>query len=182
MLRTVPRRAAMTNRSGREGRPWHLFILALATIGVAIFAVTQIGPPTSSARTSSETVTAENGVVQTTVSGTGNVEAGVDDDVNFQTSGTLESVDVKVGQHVTEGQLLGTLDTTSDQLAVDQAQENLTAAEDQLTALEDGTSTGSGSSGSSGAAASYTGGPSPEFVDTTAGSGSAVGAAGATRT
>ena len=43
--------------------------------------------------------------------GTGNVEAGADIDVNFQTSGTLSQVYVKAGQHVNKGQLLATLDS-----------------------------------------------------------------------
>ncbi len=122
------------------GRPWHLYLLVVATLAVAAFAITQIGPPSSSARTSSEVVTAQDGVVQSTVSATGNIAAGVDDNVNFQTSGTLATIDVSVGQHVIEGQLLATLDPTADQLAVDQAQASLTSAQDQLTSLENGTS------------------------------------------
>ena len=111
-------------------------------LAVAVLAVTQIGPPSSSARTAREVVTAENGVVQSTVTGTGNIAAGDDVDVNFQTSGTLAEVYVSAGQHVSQGQLLATLDPTSAQLGVDQAQASLNAAEDQLTAAENGTSTG----------------------------------------
>ena len=71
-----------------------------------MLAVTEIGPPTSSARTSREVVTAGQGVVQSTVTGSGNVAAGTDVDVNFNTSGTLQDVYVHVGQHVNGGQLL----------------------------------------------------------------------------
>src|SRR5947209_5596434 len=105
----------MPNRSERPHRPWHLYLLALVTAGIVAFAITQIGPPSSSARTSTEVVTAEKGVVQSTVSGTGNVEAGTDVDANFQTSGTLASVAVAVGQHVVKGQLLARLDPTAAQ-------------------------------------------------------------------
>ena len=77
---------------------------------VAVLAITEIGPPTSSARTSKEIVTAAQGVVQSTVSGTGNIAAGTDDTVNFNTSGTLQDVYVHVGQHVNSGQLLADLD------------------------------------------------------------------------
>jgi macrolide-specific efflux system membrane fusion protein len=86
-------------------------------------------------------VSAQNGVVQSTVTGSGNIQAGSSDDVNFQTSGTLSAVDVKVGQHVNRGQLLATLDPTNAQLALDQAESQLTAARDQLSSAESGSST-----------------------------------------
>jgi multidrug efflux pump subunit AcrA (membrane-fusion protein) len=141
-------------RRDKPGRPWHLYLLGVMAIVVAVLAATEIGPPSSPARTAREVVTAEDGVVQSTVTGTGNVEAGTDVNVNFQTSGTLSQVFVSVGQHVNQGQLLATLDSTSAQLSVNQAQESLTAAQDQLTAVENGTATASGS----GAAGSGSGG------------------------
>ena len=106
-------------------------------------------------------MTAENGVVQSTVTGTGNIAAGNDVDVNFQTSGTLAEVYVSAGQHVSQGELLATLDPTSAQLGVDQAQASLNAAEDQLTAAENGTSTGGAASSSN-----ITGGTTTSFAPT----------------
>ena len=128
---------------------WPLFLLGAAAIVVIVLAIEEIGPPSSSARTSTQIVTAQRGVVQSTVSGTGNVEAGADLDVNFQASGTLSKVYVKVGQHVSKGQLLATLDQTSALLTLDQAENNLTAAQDQLTAAEDDSSTSSTATGTS---------------------------------
>jgi multidrug efflux pump subunit AcrA (membrane-fusion protein) len=125
----------------RRRRPWHVYLLLGVAVVLAVLAVAEIGPPTSSARTSTQIVTAEQGVVQSTVTGSGNIEAGTDLDVNFQTSGTLSNSDLHVGQHVTKGQLLGTLDQSSAQLALDQAEQNLTAAEDQLDSAESGSST-----------------------------------------
>jgi len=119
---------------------WPLLLSGAAAIVVIVLAIAEIGPPSSSARTSTQIVTAEKGVVQSTVSGTGNVQAGADVDVNFQASGTLSKVYVKVGQHVSKGQLLATLDQTSALLTLDQAENNLTAAEDQLTGAEDASS------------------------------------------
>ncbi len=112
--------------------------------------MSEIGAPTSSARTSKEIVSAEQGVVQSTVTGSGNIAAGTDVSVNFNTSGTLQDVYVHVGQHVTGGQLLADLDPTSANLQLSQAQSQLTAAEDQLTCLQDQTTANCGSGGSGG--------------------------------
>jgi membrane fusion protein, macrolide-specific efflux system len=106
------------------------------------------------------------GVVQSTVTGSGNIAAGTDVNVNFNTSGTLESVDVSAGQHVSPGQLLATLDPTAAQLSLDQANQNLTAAQDNLSCL-DGGSTNCGSGGGSGSGAGS---------GTSSGSGSTTGA------
>jgi len=125
----------------RRSRPWYLYGLATAAVVIALLAATQIGLPASSARTSTQTVMAENGVVQSIVSGTGNVEPGAEVDVNFQASGTISKVYVTQGQHVTKGQLLATLDSTSAQLAVDQAEQTLTAADDQLSTAESASTT-----------------------------------------
>src|SRR5947209_3573832 len=56
-----------------------------------------------------------------TVSATGPLQSGVYN-VVFSGSGKLTEIDVKVGQTVTQGQVLGKLDKTSLQDAVDQAQ------------------------------------------------------------
>ncbi len=143
-------------RRKRASRPWHLYGLAVVAVAVAVLAIVEIGPPTSSARTAKEIVTAENGVVQSTVTGSGNVQAGTDVDVNFKASGTLQHVYVSVGQHVTKDQLLATLDPTTAQLSFDQAEDQLIAAQDQLTEIENGTATGT-SGGSSGGSTGSTG-------------------------
>ncbi len=124
----------------RQRGVWYLVALGLVAVVIAIAAVIELGAPSSSARTSREIVTAQRGVVQSTVTGSGNVEPATEVFANFRTTGTLADVFVSVGQHVHEGQLLATLDPTSAQLAVNQAQLSLDAAEDQLTAAEDGSS------------------------------------------
>jgi macrolide-specific efflux system membrane fusion protein len=128
----------------RDGRRWRhsifLCVLALVAAAVALLAISQVGIPTSSARVATQVVTAEDGVVQTTVSGTGNVAAGTDDEVDFATSGTLKHVYAHEGEHVTKGQILATLDPTSAQLTLDEADATLTAAEDTLDEAEDGSS------------------------------------------
>ena len=146
------------DRSPRAGGRLLLYALAVVAIVVAVLAITEIGPPTSSARTSKEIVTAAQGVVQSSVSGTGNIAAGTDDTVNFTTSGTLQDVYVHVGQHVNSGQLLADLDPTSAQLTLNQANASLTAAQDNLNCVEGETSyCGSGGSGSTGSGSTGSG-------------------------
>jgi HlyD family secretion protein len=60
--------------------------------------------------------------------------------VNFATSGTLKRVYVHEGQHVTKGQILATLDPTSAQLTLAEANETLAAAQANLADAEDGSS------------------------------------------
>jgi membrane fusion protein, macrolide-specific efflux system len=134
-------------RTTRSTRPWYLYLLAAVATAAIVLGVSSLGAPaTSAARTSKEVVAAADGVVQNTVSGSGNVEPGVEDEVNFETSGTLTSVRVKVGQHVKRGQLLGTLDAGSAELTLAGARDTLTSAEDQLTSAEDDTSSSKDSS------------------------------------
>ncbi|HEY1592636.1 MAG TPA: biotin/lipoyl-binding protein, partial [Solirubrobacteraceae bacterium] len=150
----LPRRGPAT--STRRLRPWHLYMLAALGVALLALAVTQLGAPASSGRTSTQILSAQNGVVQSTVTGSGNIEAGTSDDLNFQTSGALSALDVKVGQHVNKGQLLATLDPTNAQLALDQAESQLTAAQDQLSSAESGSST-TASSSSGGSSSSSSG-------------------------
>jgi multidrug efflux pump subunit AcrA (membrane-fusion protein) len=125
--------------------PWHVLGLMAVLAAAVVAAVLELGPPTRSTRTSTEVVTAGKGVVQSTVTGTGNVEPGTDVEANFQTSGTLQKLYVKDGDHVVKGQLLATLDPTAAQLTVEQAKSSLTSAQDNLTNAENQTAT-SGSS------------------------------------
>ncbi|MGC9220787.1 MAG: HlyD family efflux transporter periplasmic adaptor subunit [Solirubrobacteraceae bacterium] len=173
-------------RARRSVRPWYIVLLSAVAAAVIVAGITQIGTATSTARTSTETVAAANGVVQATVSGSGNVEPGVQDTVNFQTSGTLTAIDVTVGQHVKKGQLLATLDPSTARLTLQEADTTLAAAQDQLNADEESTtsssssatsSTGSGSSIGSGSSAGSGSGSSTS--DSTGSRTSATTAAGA---
>jgi macrolide-specific efflux system membrane fusion protein len=125
------------HRTTLSTRRWYLYVLPAIAIAAIVLGVSNLGTTTSSARTSKQVVAAVDGVVQSTVSGTGNVEPGVEDDVNFATSGTLTSVHVKVGQHVTKGELLATLDPSAAKLTLAAARATLTAARDELTSAED---------------------------------------------
>jgi macrolide-specific efflux system membrane fusion protein len=115
-----------------KNRPWHLYILGLAVVGVVLLATTQLGTTTTTTRTSRQVVTVQKGVVQASTSGSGNIAAGTDVDVDFNTSGTLSKVYVKLGQHVHKGQLLATLDRAAARLTLKQDRKTLQSARDQL--------------------------------------------------
>ena len=170
----------MSARRDRPPRPWFLSALAAVAVGVIVLAITEIGTPTSSARTSREIITAGQGVVQSTVTASGNIAAGIDVNVNFNTGGTLQDVYVHSGQHVDAGQLLADLDPTSAQLSLNQAQENLTAAEDNLSCLQ-GVTSDCGSGGGSGAGSGSSGSGSSGSGSSGSGS-SGSGSSGAAST
>ncbi len=96
------------------------------------------------------TVTAEPGTVAQTVSVVGTVTSATRRDAAFATSGTVASVDVAVGDTVTAGQVLATLDPTDLQAALDEARSALADAqqqlEDDLETQSSGTSTVSATS------------------------------------
>lgn len=129
--------------------------MAVTTVALLVAAIVDIGPPTHGARTATEIVTAADGVVQSIVSGSGNVEPAVQEVVNFRTSGTLQAIYVHVGEHVHKGQLLAELNPSSAQLALDQAQLDLTAAQDNLNSAQSADPAGTGSSSAAATAVSW---------------------------
>jgi multidrug efflux pump subunit AcrA (membrane-fusion protein) len=152
--------------------------MGLASVALLVAAILEIGPPARRSRTQTEIVTAAEGIVQSTVSGSGNVEPAVQDTVNFKTGGTLQAVYVHVGEHVRKGQLLAALDPSAAQLALDEAKLSLTAAQDNLnTAESDGTS--AAASASAGGSASTGGSASADAGPGTGGSASAGASTGA---
>jgi HlyD family secretion protein len=100
----------------------------LASVGVAVLvgggvlAVSGSSSPVRIAYTS-----VKQGDVTATVGAAGSVQSGMIREVAFGTSGTVTKVKVKVGQKVTSGQVLATLDST-------QATEQVTAAAASLAA------------------------------------------------
>ncbi|WP_052509710.1 efflux RND transporter periplasmic adaptor subunit [Kitasatospora griseola] len=137
--------------------------LGVALLGGAALAYTTLDSGTGKAATGSKvrTATVAKGTVQATVSGSGTLFSPSDAGQDFVTGGRLTAVKVAVGDTVKKGQVLATVDTTTAQQQVDQAQSALTAAEANLTKAEAGetvTTTvpgaGSGGSGSGGSGGS----------------------------
>src|SRR6201996_4038838 len=107
-------------------------VVALAAAGGGSYLLIQ--PSASSAPL--QTTAVQQGTVLATVSSSGTLEAAQNLGLNFTTGGKLTNIYVKVGQHGKAGQLLASVDPTSSQQALTQAETQLTTAEAQLSAAE----------------------------------------------
>ena len=112
--------------------------LALVVIGAAVGAYFTVHSKSSSASTTETLATAKRGVVLSSVTSTGNVEAPTDLSLSFQQSGQVTAILVSPGAHVTAGQALATIDDTAQKLALASAQAGLTSAQASFAALERG--------------------------------------------
>ena len=139
--------------STRTERPWLNIFLGLLCIVAIVVAYTTVGQASSRNGSGSRVVTAQTGVVQSTVSGSGNIQAASQLNLGFKTSGTVTHIYVTQGEHVTKGQLLATLDPQSAEVTLEQAKASLQSAEANLAKEEETngeTSTGQSSTGSGG--------------------------------
>jgi multidrug efflux pump subunit AcrA (membrane-fusion protein) len=125
-------------------------LLALC-LGVAILAYTAVGPASSSGGQGTRTTTVKRGVVQSTVSGSGNIQSSSQLNLGFKTSGTVTHIYFKAGQQVAQGQLLATLDSKSSEVTLEQGKAALKSAEANLAQEEEHEGETSSSQGSSGA-------------------------------
>jgi multidrug efflux pump subunit AcrA (membrane-fusion protein) len=111
-------------------------------IGIAVAALLVAGAGgayafthrSASAQTQPRTLTVSRGTVQQTVSASGTIEPATEADLSFQSAGTVNSVGVNVGQQVTKGEVLASIDTTALQGQVTLAQAVVTQAQAQVTA------------------------------------------------
>ncbi len=131
----------------RTLRPWPTYLLAALCVGAIVAAVLIVGPSSGTASATGRTITVGEGVVQATVSGSGNIQAATQLDLGFKTSGVVTQIYVHQGQHVTEGQLLAELNPDSAEVTLEQARASLQAAEASLVQEEE--TDGEGSSGTS---------------------------------
>jgi len=132
----------------RTGRPLLNYALGLTCLGTILVAVLVVGPPASSQTAATRTAKVAEGVVQSTVSGSGNLEPSSQLNLGFKTSGTVTNIYMHQGQLVTQGQLLATLDPQSAEVTLEQAKAALMAAEASLAREQEtdgeGAATGAG--------------------------------------
>jgi multidrug efflux pump subunit AcrA (membrane-fusion protein) len=138
----------------RTPRPWPTYLLGALCVGAVVAAVLVVGPASGSTTSAGRTITVGEGVVQSTVSGSGNIQAATQLDLGFKTSGVVTQIYVSAGQHVTEGQLLAELNPDSAEVTLEQARASLQAAEASLVQEEETDGEGSSGAGSSHATAS----------------------------
>jgi multidrug efflux pump subunit AcrA (membrane-fusion protein) len=135
----------------RTGRPWLNYLLGLLCVGAVVAAILVVGPASGSQTATTRTAKAARGVVQSTVSGSGNLQPASQLNLGFKTSGTVTNIYVTQGVYVTQGRLLATLDPQSAEVTLEQAKAALQSAEANLAKEEETDGEGSTSSGNSGA-------------------------------
>lgn len=115
-------------------------LLLVAGVGVWFF----VGRPqsTASTTTTKQTVTVATTTLKSTVSASGSLQPKQQADLSFS-SGTVTSVLVAVGDAVTAGQSLATIDPSSLQIAYQSATADLTAAKETLADLKSSSSSSS---------------------------------------
>jgi len=103
--------------------------LALAVALVAAFGFYSIyRTPSSSSAGVARTVTVTKGDVQSSVSASGNLSTVSTANENFVVGGTLATLDVAVGQKVTAGEVVATIDSSQQRSALQAAQTTLEVA------------------------------------------------------
>jgi multidrug efflux pump subunit AcrA (membrane-fusion protein) len=121
----------------RTGRPWLNYLLGLLCVGAIVAAILVVGPASGSQTAATRTAKAALGVVQSTVSGSGNLQPASQLNLGFKTSGTVTHIYVTQGEHVTEGRLLAELDPASAEVTLEQARAILSSAEANLAKEEE---------------------------------------------
>ncbi|MBU9943018.1 MAG: HlyD family efflux transporter periplasmic adaptor subunit [Dermatophilaceae bacterium] len=89
------------------------------------------------------TLTVQHGTVEQSVQATGTIVPATVSQVSFQSSGTVTTVPVKVGDAVVSGQALATIDPTALQQSVTLAQASLSAAQSGVNAATSGANSAS---------------------------------------
>jgi HlyD family secretion protein len=166
----------------RTRASWLVYVLGALCTGAIVAAILVVGPASGSQSTVTRTATAAEGVVQSTVSGAGNLQAASQLTLGFKTSGVVSQIYISQGQQVTEGQLLAELNPKSAEVTLEQSRATLQAAVANLAQVEENggeTVSGSGSSSAGAGKAATVSKPSREAPsssdDESAGSSSSGG-------
>jgi len=102
--------------------------LALVVAVVAAFAFYSIYHTSSSGGSVARTVKVTKGTVQASVSASGNLSTIKTAEENFVSGGTLATLSAEVGEKVKAGQVLATIESTSQSSALQQATTSLNVA------------------------------------------------------
>lgn len=119
---------------------WILIVVVLAAIGGGVYLYLHNHNQTSQ-QTNYQTATVTQGSITENVSTSGSARAADSAEVDWQTSGQVNTVDVQVGQKVQSGQELAQLDPNTVSSSVLDAQQTLVNAQNNLQVLETSTLT-----------------------------------------
>ncbi len=119
-------------------RTWVVNGVLVVLLGGAAFGIYQaFSPASSTAQAQTRTTPVRRANVSQTVSAAGTIASTYTGAANFTTSGKVTSIDVKVGDVVSAGQRLATIDSSQASKQLQVAKANLAVAEDNLTTAED---------------------------------------------
>lgn len=118
----------------RLSRPWVRVVAVVLLVGVAGTGVYWFGfrdeqAQAATPESTTTAVAASRTTFQQSVSASGTLAPAVQEDVNFDVTGTVTAVDVAAGDTVTAGQQLATVDTLSLNAALLQAKAELASAQ-----------------------------------------------------
>src|SRR5947209_7098755 len=123
----------------RSSHPLLNIVLAAGAAATILIGLLLIGPP-SSPTGAERVVTAERGVVQSTVSGAGSIQAPQQISVSFKSGGRLSRLDAQVGQHVRRGDVLAQVDPVDANITLAGALAGLHSAQARVQQVEQGLS------------------------------------------
>jgi HlyD family secretion protein len=118
----------------RRAKTW-LIIVAVIVVAAGAFAIYRARVNANTASTY-QTVTISRGNLNATIGATGNVRANQTAIITWQTSGTVDGVDVVVGDQVGVGDILASLSATSLAQNVVLAQADLVSAQQNLDSVQ----------------------------------------------
>jgi len=128
---------------GKSKRKWWVLlgiVVVVAAVIVTVVATRPSSAPTTTTRT--QEMPAQMTTIQTTVAASGTIDPAQRADLSFSSSGTVTKVRVTVGDQVTAGQALASIDLTDLKSAVDAAKSAVDAAQtDYNSAVKAGGST-----------------------------------------
>jgi multidrug efflux pump subunit AcrA (membrane-fusion protein) len=130
LLKRVPRRSLVP-------RSWLDWVLAIGCGALIVLAIASIGGSSTGSAATQRTATVSQGVVQSTVSGNGSLEAAQQAELNFGASGEVTAIYVKPGEKVSKGQVLARIDASSARASLASAQAKLYEAEEALESAEE---------------------------------------------
>lgn len=117
-------------------KPLIVMVAAVIIVAGAVGAWARTRSTAAAATTTTRTVAATVETLKQTVSATGTIEPKTQSNLSFAGSGTVTAVKVAVGDVVTAGEVLATIDPTNLQDALALAQANLDSATTALTAAQ----------------------------------------------